>query len=58
MIKNNMLLGNGSYAKVEDNTTSNIWSVTEESIEWSGEPWASGSEPLNGEGARIEASDA
>jgi hypothetical protein len=51
-----MLLGNGSFAKVEENTTSCIWSVAENNIEWSGTPW--NSTPLSGEGARIEANNA
>ncbi len=46
MINNNMLLGNGSYANVEDNTDSLIWSVPEADIVWDeGEP--------SGRGARI-----
>lgn len=46
MINNNMLLGNGEYANVENNTDSLIWSLPEASIVWDeGEP--------SGVGARI-----
>lgn len=46
MINNNMLLGNGTYANVENNTDSLIWSVPEADIIWdAGEP--------SGYGARI-----
>jgi len=52
MIQKDMLLGNGSYASVEDHTVSKIWSIAnDEDIEWeNGEP--------SGSGARIEANDA
>lgn len=51
MIDNNMLLGNGAFANVENNVTAQIWSIYEEEIEWeNGEP--------TGEGARIEANNA
>lgn len=47
MIHNNMLLGNGAYASVEDNVYSLIWSLPENSIEWiDGVP--------TGRGARID----
>ena len=46
MIDNNMLLGNGAFANVENNVDSLIWSLPEEEIEYiDGEP--------TGEGARI-----
>lgn len=45
MIQNNMLLGNGSFANVEDNVISRIWSMSEEEENWETE----------GVGARIEA---
>lgn len=46
MINNNMLLGNGAYASVEDDTNSLIWDPSESEIVWTyGEP--------SGEGARI-----
>lgn len=48
MIQNNMLLGNGSFANVEDNVISRIWSMSEEEEDWD----------TLGVGARIEANDA
>lgn len=46
-IENNMLLGNGAFANVEDNTEQLIWSIAEANIVWdeNGIP--------SGEGARI-----
>jgi len=43
-----MLLGNGSFANVEDNVISRIWSMSEEEEDWD----------TLGVGARIEANDA
>jgi len=48
MIEKNMLLGNGTYASVEGQVISKIWSMTEEEENWATE----------GVGARIEANDA
>ena len=46
MIDNNMLLGDGAFANVENNVDSLIWSLAESEIVWTdGEP--------SGEGARI-----
>ena len=46
MIHNNMILGNGAYANVEDNVHSLIWNLSEDEIEWiDGVP--------TGKGARI-----
>ena len=47
MIENNMLLGNGAYANVENQIISLIWSMSEEEENWSTE----------GEGARVEPKD-
>ena len=52
MIRKNMLLGNGAYANVEEQTNSQIWSLSEEEIVWSGGSWGSGTP--SGEGAQIE----
>lgn len=46
MMQNNMLLGNGAYASVEDRIDTKIWSISEDAIRWiDGVP--------TGEGARI-----
>lgn len=52
MIQNNMLLGNGAYANVEDNELCKIWSIAryEDITFTNGEP--------DGTGARIEPDDA
>ena len=47
MIGNNMLLGNHTYAEVESNSSTLIWSIPEADIIWEN------GEPTNGEGARI-----
>lgn len=62
MIDDNMLLGNGAYANVEEAVVSRIWVIEgsdtsyDNEIEWSGGSWGSGTP--SGEGARVEANSA
>lgn len=62
MIDDNMLLGNGAFANVEEMAVSRVWIIEgsdtsyDNEIEWSGGSWGSGTP--SGEGARVEANSA
>ena len=62
MIDDNMLLGNGAFANVEEMAVSRVWIIEgsntsyDNEIEWSGGSWGNGTP--SGEGARVEADSA